>query len=188
MPLPSTYKQYIFDERPTENITSTTFKRETKSTGDLKVGPGQVLVKVTWISLDPAMRSWLNDSKRAYTPPVKLGEVMRAAGLGVVVGVGEGSKFSVGDEVSGVVGEYYDQITFYTQANGVYLQAGGSTLSSTTSSSPGSRSCTLLLCKLWQIYSYDLHRTIPGAQALDFLGPLGHVGMTAYFVSQPHPH
>ena len=27
-------------------------------------------------------------------------------------------------------------------------------------------------------------RTIPGAQALDFLGPLGHVGMTAYFVSQ----
>ena len=26
-------------------------------------------------------------------------------------------------------------------------------------------------------------RAIPGAQTLDFLGPLGHVGMTAYFVS-----
>ena len=109
MPLPSTYKQYIFDERPTQHITATTFKGETKSTSDLKFGHGQVLIKVTWISLDPAMRSWLNDSKRAYTPPVKLGEVMRAAGLGIVVGVGEGSKFSVGDEVSGVVGEFYDQ-------------------------------------------------------------------------------
>ena len=110
MHLPSTYKQYVFDERPTEHITSTTFKSETKSISDLKVGSGQVLVKVTWISLDPAMRSWLNDSKRAYTPPVKLGEVMRAAGLGVVVQAEEGSKFSVGDEVSGVVGERYATI------------------------------------------------------------------------------
>ena len=62
MPLPSTYKQYIFDERPGEYITPTTFKCETKSTSDLKVGPGQVLIKVAWISLDPAMRLWLNDS------------------------------------------------------------------------------------------------------------------------------
>ena len=111
MPLPSAYKQYIFDERPTEQITPTTFKSETKSTSDLKVGPGQVLIKVTWISLDPAMRSWLNDSKRAYTPPVKLGEVMRAAGLGVVVQVGEGSKFAIGDQVSGLVGQLYQQTT-----------------------------------------------------------------------------
>ena len=110
MPLPSTYKQYIFDERPTENITPTTFKSETKSTSDLKVGPSQVLVKVTWISLDPAMRSWLNDSKRAYTPPVKLGEVMRAVGLGIVVQAGNSSKFAIGDEVSGGVGEFHDQI------------------------------------------------------------------------------
>lgn len=108
MPLPSAYKQYVFDERPTDHITPTTFKRETKSTSDLRVGPGQVLIKVAWISLDPAMRSWLNDNKRAYTPPVKLGEVMRAAGLGIVVQVGEGSKFSVGDEISGVVGELPD--------------------------------------------------------------------------------
>ena len=111
MPLPSTYKQYIFDERPVEHIVPTTFKSETRSTSDLKVGTGQVLIKVTWISLDPAMRSWLNDSKRAYTPPVKLGEVMRAAGLGVVVQVGEGSKFTIGDQVSGLVGQFYQQIT-----------------------------------------------------------------------------
>lgn len=143
MPLPSTYKQYIFDERPTKDITPTTFRGETKSTGDLRVGPGQVLVKVTWISLDPAMRSWLIDNKRAYVPPVKLGEVMRAVGLGVVVKVGEGSKFSVGDEVSGLLGWRE------------YVVLGDK-----------------LVTKL---------PTIPGAQALDFLGPLGHIGMTAYF-------
>lgn len=140
MPLPSTYKRYIFDERPTEHITPTTFKRETKSTSDLKVRPGQVLVKVTWISLDPAMRSWLNDSKRAYTPPVKLGEVMRAAGLGIVVEVGEGSRFSVGDEVSGVVGESYGQIASHTKPDAVYPQVGRSTPSSVISLSPSYRS------------------------------------------------
>lgn len=141
MPLPSVYKQYIFDERPTHHLTPTTFKRERKSTSDLKVGRGQVLIKVTWISLDPAMRSWLNDNKRAYTPPVKLGEVMRAAGLGIVVQVGEGSKFSPGDEVSGVVGELHGQATPCIQINDLLLQAGGNTLSLTTSLSPNSRSC-----------------------------------------------
>jgi NADPH-dependent curcumin reductase CurA len=63
-----------------------------------------VVVQVTWLSLDPAMRIWLNDSKRAYTPPVQLGEVMRAWGLGVVVRAGESSKFTVGDLVSGAFG------------------------------------------------------------------------------------
>jgi len=183
MPLPSTYTQYIFDERPTEHITPTTFKSEIKSTGDLKVGPGQVLIKVTWISLDPAMRSWLNDSKRAYTPPVKLGEVMRAAGLGIVVQVGEGSKFSVGDEVSGVVGKSHDKTAPSTQADGIHAQAGGNTSSLTTSLSPNSRPRFPSLREFNVIFSLDLLRTIPGAQALDFLGPLGHVGMTAYFVS-----
>ena len=144
MPLPSTYKKCIFDERPTADITPTTFKSETKSTSDLKVGPGQVLVKVTWISLDPAMRSWLNDSKRAYTPPVKLGEVMRAVGLGVVVEVGEGSKFSVGDEVSGVVGESVTIKSSLTRANAVYPQVGESTLSLVIRPLPNSRSCLLL--------------------------------------------
>ena len=144
MPLPSTYKQYIFDERPTEHITPTTFKSETKSTSDLKVGPGQVLIKVTWISLDPAMRSWLNDSKRAYTPPVKLGEVMRSVGLGVVVQAGEDSKFVVGDEVSGIVGKFYQQMIPHTRAHSVYLQAGGNTSSLMTNLSPNSRSYSLL--------------------------------------------
>lgn len=38
---------------------------------------GEVLVKVLCISLDPAMRGWMSDS-RSYIAPVALGDVMRA--------------------------------------------------------------------------------------------------------------
>ncbi len=40
-------------------------------------GNGQLLVKVLYISLDPAMRGWMNEG-RSYIPPVGIGEVMRA--------------------------------------------------------------------------------------------------------------
>ncbi len=45
---------------------------------------GQFLVEVEYLSLDPAMRGWMNDV-RSYVPPVGIGEVMRAGGIGSVV-------------------------------------------------------------------------------------------------------
>ena len=45
---------------------------------------GEVLVKVLLLSLDPAMRGWMNDVP-SYVPPVGIGEVMRAVGVGQVV-------------------------------------------------------------------------------------------------------
>lgn len=47
-------------------------------------GPGEVLIKVQYLSLDPAMRGWMNEGK-SYIPPVGLGEVMRAGGVGRVI-------------------------------------------------------------------------------------------------------
>jgi NADPH-dependent curcumin reductase CurA len=47
-------------------------------------GDGEVLVKVLLLSLDPAMRAWLDDVP-SYIPPVALGDVMRALGVGVVL-------------------------------------------------------------------------------------------------------
>jgi NADPH-dependent curcumin reductase CurA len=47
-------------------------------------GDGEVLVKVLLASLDPAMRGWMNDVP-SYVPPVGIGEVMRAIGVGEVV-------------------------------------------------------------------------------------------------------
>jgi NADPH-dependent curcumin reductase CurA len=49
------------------------------------------------------MRAWLRDV-RSYIEPVKLGDVMRAAGLATVVSAGPESKFRTGDVVYGVVG------------------------------------------------------------------------------------
>jgi len=63
---------------------------------------GELLVKVLYISLDPAMRGWMNEA-RSYAPPVGIGEVMRALAAGIVT-ASRNSRFAVGDHVSGVFG------------------------------------------------------------------------------------
>ena len=47
-------------------------------------GDGQFLLRTEYVSLDPAMRGWMNDA-RSYIPPVGIGEVMRAGVVGEVV-------------------------------------------------------------------------------------------------------
>jgi hypothetical protein len=66
------------------------------------LGDGEVLVKVLYISLDPAMRGWMNDAK-SYIAPVAVGEVMRAGGAGRVV-ASRNDKFASGDHVVGMFG------------------------------------------------------------------------------------
>jgi NADPH-dependent curcumin reductase CurA len=63
---------------------------------------GQVLVKVLQLSLDPAMRSWMNEGK-SYIAPVGIGEVMRAGGVGVVI-ESRHPRFAIGDHVAGLFG------------------------------------------------------------------------------------
>jgi hypothetical protein len=59
---------------------------------------GGLVVKVLALSLDPAMRGWMNEG-RSYIPPVGLGEVMRAGGIGIVV-ASKHPGYQVGDRVS----------------------------------------------------------------------------------------
>src|SRR5580698_6894334 len=68
---------------------------------------GQFLVRVLFISLDPAMRGWMNQG-RSYVPPVGIGEVMRALALGEVI-ASRNPHFVVGKHVSGTFGvqEYF---------------------------------------------------------------------------------
>ena len=63
---------------------------------------GEVLVQVLALSLDPAMRGWMND-QRSYIPPVGIGEVMRAVGIGRVI-ASENPAFPVGGLVTGATG------------------------------------------------------------------------------------
>jgi hypothetical protein len=65
-------------------------------------GEGEVLVQISYISLDPAMRGWMNEGK-SYIPPVAIGEVMRAGAAGRVIG-SRNPAFAVGDCASGAFG------------------------------------------------------------------------------------
>jgi NADPH-dependent curcumin reductase CurA len=65
-------------------------------------GEGEVLVKILYISLDPAMRGWMNEGK-SYIPPVAIGEVMRAGGVGRVISSRDPG-IAVGEHVVGLLG------------------------------------------------------------------------------------
>ena len=68
---------------------------------------GQMLIKTLFVSIDPTQRIWMSD-KAQYMPPVALGDVMRAASVGVVVASNDPA-FAVGQHVVGFggVAEHY---------------------------------------------------------------------------------
>jgi NADPH-dependent curcumin reductase len=72
---------------------------------------GQIVVEVTHISLDPAMRGWMN-AGRSYVPPIEIGEVIRALALGRVT-ASRNDRFAVGDVVRGIFG-----VTEHALSNG----------------------------------------------------------------------
>ncbi|MFP5071809.1 NADP-dependent oxidoreductase [Pseudonocardia nantongensis] len=92
--------------RPTGTPGPEVWEHTTEPVGD--PAAGRFVVKVSHVSLDPAMRGWMNEGK-SYVPPVEVGAVMRALGLGEVVASNH-PEFAVGDTVTGVLGvqEYLD--------------------------------------------------------------------------------
>jgi NADPH:quinone reductase len=67
-----------------------------------EAGPGEVLVRVLWTSVDPYQRGRMSEA-RSYAKPVQVGEVMTAQSLGEVVESGD-SRFADGDLVVGQLG------------------------------------------------------------------------------------
>ena len=65
-------------------------------------GPGEILVKALYLSMDPAMRGWMSEAK-SYMPPVELGEVMRA-GMAARVIQSNDPAFKPGYTVTGILG------------------------------------------------------------------------------------
>ncbi len=90
-------RQFKLSARPVGMVKRSDF--EFTSAAIPEPGPGQVLIRVMYVSLDPAMRGWMNEG-RSYIPPVALGEVMRAGTAGRVV-ASNNPKFAVGDYVAG---------------------------------------------------------------------------------------
>ncbi|WP_413043985.1 NADP-dependent oxidoreductase [Pseudomonas sp. YJ42] len=95
-----TNRQFLLAKRPVGAPTRGTFEFVEQPLGE--PGPNQILVKNEYLSLDPAMRGWMNDAK-SYIPPVGIGEVMRALGVGKVI-ASQHPGFAKGDYVNGALG------------------------------------------------------------------------------------
>ncbi|GAA0852624.1 NADP-dependent oxidoreductase [Aliiglaciecola litoralis] len=93
-------RQFLLASRPVGTPTADNWDYVETDLPPLSVG--QIKVKVLYISLDPAMRGWMNEG-RSYIPPVAIGEVMRAGGVGEVLESSD-PNFAVGDFVSGGFG------------------------------------------------------------------------------------
>ncbi|KAI1173420.1 hypothetical protein F4777DRAFT_557999 [Nemania sp. FL0916] len=97
-------KTYVLAKRPKTNIVpGETFKLETRPapTAD-SLKDGEVLLEVLYLSLDPAMRGWLNDA-RSYSKPVAIGEKMRGGNICRVL-ASKNPSAKEGDIVTATVG------------------------------------------------------------------------------------
>jgi NADPH-dependent curcumin reductase len=92
--------QFRLAARPQGMVGAEHFDYVEEPIGEL--ADGEVLVQVLYVSLDPAMRGWMNEG-RSYVPPVGIGEVMRAATVGRVLD-SRSDRFAAGDCVSSWLG------------------------------------------------------------------------------------
>ena len=83
--------------RPSGFPSENTWTHDLEDIGE--INDGEVLLKNLYLSLDPAMRGWLNET-RSYIPPVQIGEVMRAGTIGEVI-ESKNTNFNKGDILSG---------------------------------------------------------------------------------------
>ena len=90
-------KQWRLKQRPVGEPSAETWAYTESELPSIK--EGELLIKIEYISMDPAMRGWLNDAK-SYIAPVQIGEVMRAGTVGEVI-ESKHEKFAVGDYVAG---------------------------------------------------------------------------------------
>ena len=95
-----TNRQVLLSSRPTGEATAGNFT--IVSTDIPTLADGQVLIKHTYLSLDPYMRGRMNDAK-SYAPPQALNEVMIGGTAGEVVDSRHPS-FAAGDRVVGMGG------------------------------------------------------------------------------------
>lgn len=108
MEIPTETRQWILVNKPTDlpvlSGPDSTFKFETNPLPSLKAD--QVLLKIEFLSNDPAQRGWISanvDPARLYVPPVPLNSPMRSGAIATVVS-STSSSFSEGDKVMATTG------------------------------------------------------------------------------------
>ena len=96
-----TYKAIKLVKRPELHITPDLFEVVTLKTPELE--DGQILLKQTHMSLDPAMKGWMMADRGSYIAPVELGSIMRSSGVAEVV-ESKNDAYPVGARVTGMIG------------------------------------------------------------------------------------
>jgi NADPH-dependent curcumin reductase len=93
-------RRLVLAERPTGNVEDSTVRLEEVDVPD--PGDGQALVRTRYVSIDPTIRTWMDDVQ-GYLPPIGIDEVVRSAGVGEVV-ASHSDRYKVGDLVFGMPG------------------------------------------------------------------------------------
>ena len=93
-------RRYLLRQRPKERVDADTFELVTEPVPE--IGEGEALIRNEYVSIDPTNRTWLNDTP-TYLPPVAIGEVVRAGGIGRVVASNHPA-YEEGKLVQGFVG------------------------------------------------------------------------------------
>ena len=91
-------KKLLFKKRPHGLPDENTWELIEEKLPDLL--EGEILIEHEYISLDPAMRGWMNEA-RSYIKPIEIDDVMRAGSVGKVIKKSGETRFNIGDHVSG---------------------------------------------------------------------------------------
>lgn len=95
-----TNRQWLLSKRPVGMVGPHNFELREAAVAGLE--EGGVVVRNLMFSFDPTQRGWMED-RPSYMPPVAIGEVMRATGVGQVI-ESKRDEFAVGDLVQGMLG------------------------------------------------------------------------------------
>jgi len=96
----TTNRRWILTQRPSGMVDRTAL--ELTSVAVPEPGPGQALIKVQHLSIDPTIRTWMDDAP-GYLPPIAIGDVIRGGGVGEVL-ISHTDAYQVGDLVFGMLG------------------------------------------------------------------------------------
>ncbi len=93
-------RRLVLAERPSGMVNESTTRLEEPELPEL--GPGEALAKVRYISIDPTIRTWMDDAP-GYLPPIGIGEVVRSGGVVEIV-ASNSERYKPGDLAFGLTG------------------------------------------------------------------------------------
>ena len=93
-------RRLVLAQRPTGLVDDTIVRLEQQDAPE--PGPGEALARVRYLSIDPTIRTWMDD-REGYLPPIGIGEVIRSGGVAEVT-ESRSDRYAPGDLLFGMTG------------------------------------------------------------------------------------